>query len=206
MSGSKNRCGWPHHHFLGGGLGVSEGLAHVLAHVDDAATSSRMSAAALLALASGMGGRFGVTLANIAPTTFCRRHASSPRECDRRTLGATHPTCRGRAWGVETLVGELMEDAVRTCARLSALGEAEEVQSIKGGLLRRCVGAISRFDKGKCCRMIRRYRWSGRQRVHALANCRVGAIIKESIASDVEGFVVGKLCFLLAQSACLVGF
>jgi hypothetical protein len=34
----------------------------------------------------------------------------------------------GRAWATETLVGQFREHAVRTSARLSALGEAEEAQ------------------------------------------------------------------------------
>jgi hypothetical protein len=61
---------------------------------------------------------------------------------------------RGRAWTIEELVGQFCEDAVRICARLSALGEAEEAQSSTCGLLRRCVGAKTRLDKGNRCRLL----------------------------------------------------
>jgi hypothetical protein len=56
---------------------------------------------------------------------------------------------RGRPWATEALVGQFKEEAVHIRARLSALGEAEEAQSSTGGLLRRCVGAMTRSDKGK---------------------------------------------------------
>jgi hypothetical protein len=45
-------------------------------------------------------------------------------------------------------VSQFREHAVRIRARLFALGEAEEAQSSTGGLLRRCVGAMTRSDKG----------------------------------------------------------
>jgi hypothetical protein len=62
---------------------------------------------------------------------------------------------RGRAWATEAFVGQFGEDAVRIRARLSALGEAEEAQSSTGGLLRRCVGAISaRSAVGNRCRLL----------------------------------------------------
>jgi hypothetical protein len=59
---------------------------------------------------------------------------------------------RGRAWATKALVAQFSEDAVRICARLTALGEAEEAQSSTGGLLRRCVGAMTRSNKGKRCK------------------------------------------------------
>jgi hypothetical protein len=61
---------------------------------------------------------------------------------------------RGRAWATEALVGQFRENAVRTRARLSALGEAEEAQSSTGGLLRRFVGAIPRYDNGNRRRLL----------------------------------------------------
>jgi hypothetical protein len=57
----------------------------------------------------------------------------------------------GRAWAAETLVGEFGEYSVRIRGSLSALGEAEEAQSGTGGLLRRCVAAMTRSDKGNGC-------------------------------------------------------
>jgi hypothetical protein len=51
------------------------------------------------------------------------------------------------------LVGEFGDHSVRILARLSALGEAEEAQSSTGGLLRRCVGAMTRSDEGNNCRI-----------------------------------------------------
>jgi hypothetical protein len=46
-------------------------------------------------------------------------------------------------------VRELGEYAIRVRARLSALGEADEAKSITGGLLHRCVRAMTRSDEGK---------------------------------------------------------
>jgi hypothetical protein len=46
------------------------------------------------------------------------------------------------------LVGQFDENAVHICARMSALGEAEEAQSSTGGLFRLSVGAMTRFDEG----------------------------------------------------------
>jgi hypothetical protein len=61
---------------------------------------------------------------------------------------------RGRALATETLVGQFSKSEVRICARLSALGETEEAQSNTGGLLRSCVGAMTRSDKGNRCRLL----------------------------------------------------
>jgi hypothetical protein len=60
----------------------------------------------------------------------------------------------GRARATETLVGQFREHSVRISARLSALGEAEEAKSSTGGLLRRCVGAMTRSDKGNRRRLL----------------------------------------------------
>jgi hypothetical protein len=98
---------------------------------------------------------------------------------------------RVRTWAAETSVREFGEAAVRIRAYVSALGEAEEARSSTGGLLRRCVVAITRYDKGNRRCMLWRYRWSVQQRVQALANCRVGASVKEGIEADVEVLVVG---------------
>jgi hypothetical protein len=57
-------------------------------------------------------------------------------------------------WATEALVGQFRENAVRIRARLSAHGEAEEAQSSTGGLLRRSVGAMTHFDKGKRRRLL----------------------------------------------------
>jgi ribosomal protein S12 methylthiotransferase accessory factor YcaO len=63
---------------------------------------------------------------------------------------------RCRAWAAEAFVGQFGKDADRIRARMSALGEAEEAQSNTGGLLRRYVGAMTRFDKGNRCRLLSR--------------------------------------------------
>jgi hypothetical protein len=60
------------------------------------------------------------------------------------------------AWAAKTFVGEFGEHSVRIRARFSALGEAEEAQSSTGGLFRRCVGAMTRFDEGNGCLVLRR--------------------------------------------------
>jgi hypothetical protein len=72
---------------------------------------------------------------------------------------------RGRARAAEALVRELGKYSARIRARLSALGEAEEAQSSIGGLLCRCVGAMTRSDEGNGCSLLRRSRRSGGQRV-----------------------------------------
>jgi hypothetical protein len=41
--------------------------------------------------------------------------------------------------------------------------------------------------------------WAMRQRVQALANCRVGAVVEEYIAADVEVLVVCGLLLLVAE-------
>jgi hypothetical protein len=64
------------------------------------------------------------------------------------------PGDRGRAWATESIVGQVRENTVRIRGRLSALGEAEEAMSSTGGLLRRCVGAMSRSDKGNRRRLL----------------------------------------------------
>jgi hypothetical protein len=61
---------------------------------------------------------------------------------------------RGRARATKMLVGQFREHAVRIRARMSALGEAEEAMSSTGGLLRPCVGAMTRSDKGNHRRLL----------------------------------------------------
>jgi hypothetical protein len=51
-------------------------------------------------------------------------------------------------------VGQFGENVVRIRARLSALSEAEEAQSSTGGLLRRCVGAMTRSNEGYGCLLL----------------------------------------------------
>jgi hypothetical protein len=51
---------------------------------------------------------------------------------------------------------EFTEYAVLIYARLSALGEAEEAQSSMGGLLCRCVGAMTRYDESDVRHMLQR--------------------------------------------------
>jgi hypothetical protein len=53
-------------------------------------------------------------------------------------------------------MGELCEHTVRALARVSALGDAEEAQSSTSGLLRRCMGAMTRSDKGNGHCVLRR--------------------------------------------------
>jgi hypothetical protein len=48
----------------------------------------------------------------------------------------------------ETLVCELSEDAVRIRTHVAILEETGEAQWSTGGLFRRCVGSMTRFDKG----------------------------------------------------------
>jgi hypothetical protein len=159
MSGSKNRRGGPHHHFLGGGRSWSIGLAKGFgrAAVATAAAALRLSAAA----SAGHGirvcwfvrrdvreGCAGSGLAGNVKADFKRAVDESLAE---RIKWAGN---RGRAWATEALVGQFSEDAVRICARLSALGEAEEAQSSTGGLLRRFVGVMTRSDKGNRCRLL----------------------------------------------------
>jgi hypothetical protein len=57
-------------------------------------------------------------------------------------------------WATKTLVGQFREHAVRIRARISALGEAEEAQSSKGGMLCRCVRAMTRSNKGNRRRLL----------------------------------------------------
>jgi hypothetical protein len=68
---------------------------------------------------------------------------------------------------------------------LSALDEAEKAKSSTGGIFHRYVGAITHYDKGNGCLLLRRYSRSGRQRVKAIADCRVGEAIEEDIEADV---------------------
>jgi hypothetical protein len=71
MTGSMNRRGGPHHHFLSGGRAESpsfvEGVVREAAAVAAAAAALRLSAAAFRALASGPGGLSGVILAKAVP-------------------------------------------------------------------------------------------------------------------------------------------
>jgi hypothetical protein len=108
------------------------------------------------------------------------------------------------AWATETFVGKFSENAVRVRARLPALSEAEEAQSSTGGLLRDYVGAMTTSDKGSRRGLLCRERWSGQQRVHALANCQVGAAVEEGIAAYVKIFVVGGLRLLFVEGVCRV--
>jgi hypothetical protein len=67
------------------------------------------------------------------------------------SANAWHSSCagdRGRTWAAETLVGEFGERSVRILVLLPALGEAEEAKSSTCGLLRRCVGVMTRSDEG----------------------------------------------------------
>jgi hypothetical protein len=68
IKGRMNRCGGPHHHFFGGGRGVSMGVALGLSLVVVAAVAAalRLSVAVFRALVSEHGGLSGMTLANAA--------------------------------------------------------------------------------------------------------------------------------------------
>ena len=66
-------------------------------------------------------------------------------------------------------MGKFGKDAVRIRARLSALGEAEEAQSSTGGLLRRCVGAMTRSDKGNRRRLLCRYTFDSESKPSPIA-------------------------------------
>jgi hypothetical protein len=103
-----------------------------------AAAALRLSAAALRARASGPVGLSGVIFAKAAPAVAL--------------LAACKLTSSVRS--AKALVCQFGKHAVRICARLSALGEAEEAQSSTGGLLRRCVGAMTRSDEGNRCRLL----------------------------------------------------
>jgi hypothetical protein len=69
MSGSTNRRGGAHHHFLGGGRAGSAGFVEGVERASAAAAVAalRLSAPALRALASRPGGLSGVSLAMVAP-------------------------------------------------------------------------------------------------------------------------------------------